>query len=159
MGFLLWTAGYFVISVMGYVILSRSVAGNGVFKFMVAGSLAGAMLILHASKTLPLALTVGAVLLYALFCELFIFFITFVRSSVSVSLLLMLKNRSLSDTEIDNLYRDEAMVDGRINKLAKAGFLRDDGKALTTSGKSLLSGFRFFRRFFRHEGVERTLQK
>ena len=150
---------YFMISVGLYVILSRWMMGNGVLKFVFCGTIAGLGLILHQWLSGDLSSLVPSVLLYAFICELFIFFIAFVGSSVSVSLLLMLRSHPLSQPEIDRLYADEAMVDERIRKLKMTDFLEEaaDPGRLTAKGRALLSGFRMFRRFFRHEGPERTL--
>lgn len=153
------TGGYFMISVGLYVILSRWIVGNGVLKFVFCGTIAGVGLVLRQWLSVDLSNLVPSVLLYAFICELFIFFIAFVGSSVSVSLLLMLKGRPLSQPEIDRLYADEAMVDERIRKLEMTDFLEKaaDPRKLTAKGRVLLSVFRMFRRFFRHEGPERTL--
>ncbi|GEM_PF-4160885 len=159
MAWLVATGVYFMISVWLYVILSRWMTGNGVLKFVFCGTIAGLGLMLHQGLSGDLVNLVPSVLLYAFICELFIFFIAFVRSSVSVSLLLLLKDRPQSQREIDRLYADEAMVNERIRKLEMTDFLEKaaDSRKLTAKGRALLSGFRMFRRFFRHEGPERTL--
>ena len=150
-------AAYFVVSVGLYAILSRTVAGNGVMKFFLSGTLTGLGLVIHQSFLGDVRSVAAAALSYAFVCELFIFFIAFVGSSVSVSLLLMLRSRSLSDGEIDALYADEVMVHERIGKLLKTGLLQETPRRLTGRGERLLTAFRFCKRFFRHEGPERTL--
>ncbi len=156
---LLRASTYFMISVILYVILSRIVFGNGILKFVLSGAVVGAGLLTREFALQGLVGLMATALFYAFLCELFIFFISFVRSSVSVSLLLLLKKSPLSQERIDQLYADEAMVGIRIRKLSETSFLIEDsqGRRLTSKGRFLLSVFRALKKFFKHEGVERTL--
>ena len=158
MNWLILTLAYFVIAVVFYVILSRSVAGNGVLKFMASGSVAGLALIVHGLKLPSPSDGVPAALLYAFICELFIFTFTAMRNSVAMSLLLVLKKRPLPDNEIDKLYADQEMVQWRIKNMLKIGLLGPHaaGPALTSRGRLFLNVFRLCKRFFRHERPERS---
>ena len=155
---LLRASAYFVISATLYVILSRTVSGNGILKFVLSGAAVGAALLMREFAFGSLAGLMASALFYAFLCELFIFFISFVGSSVSVSLLLLLKKSPLSEERIDQLYADEAMVGIRIRKLSETSFLIEDsqGRRLTKKGYVLLWTFRALKKFFKHEGIERT---
>lgn len=154
-----WGIAYFAISACVYVIVSRNFYGNGVVKFVGVGGTVGSALFLHGAASAGSEEAVASALVYAFLCEIFVFFTTFVRSSVSVKLLLMLRQRPMPQSGIDGLYADDAMVSERIGKLITTGFLamKDSLPVLTVKGRWLLSTFRTLKRFFKHEGPERTL--
>ncbi len=141
-----WTQAFiyfFVVVVLHGVFCRVSRGPNAVIKFFIIGGIAG-LALLRAGA--------AAVLSYAFLCECHLFFFTFVRSSVSVSLLLMLGQKPMSASEIDDFYSHASMVQDRVRKLLNEGFLRgaEPNYALTLKGKLLVLLFRCFQAFFRH---------
>ncbi len=96
--------------------------------------------------------TCAALLMYGFMMELYIFCFTLVSTSVSVSILLAVFERPLETAEIDERYSDSSMVEGRMEKLLRAGFLARGSGGFRVTGKArvVLFCFRTLRFFFRH---------
>jgi hypothetical protein len=153
----MWAAlalGYLLAAIALFAALSRlRLPGNLLLKFLCVGSLGGLGLAAHGLVAFgPGTKTLAALLLYACACELYVFLFTMVSSSVSASLLIALRQGSLTEAQIADGYSDQYMVDNRIAKLIRAGLLaRDDaGFLLTAKGRLVVSRFAALRRFFRH---------
>jgi len=75
---------------------------------------------------------------------------------VSVSILLKLSERKLTVDQIEGLYSNKSMVEGRFQKLVRAGFLvrQEGGYRVTPKSRLILAGFRTIRFFFRHPGAD-----
>lgn len=151
----LWqAAAFFLIAVLGHALTCRwGTRGSSVPKFILNGCLIGLVLIgrsgwLRGVTAERLALLSS----YAFLCELYLFFFTFVRSSISAALLFALKQKPLSEIEIDESHSDTSMVEGRVRMLCEAGFLvpADSGYSVSRKGGFLVASFRFLQSFFRH---------
>ena len=101
---------------------------------------------------------IAALLCYALACELYIFVFTMISSSVSVSLLLRLRDGKADWHQLDAQYSDSAMVGARLTKLLANGLIRQtpQGYAVTPRGQALTATFDRLRRFFRLTEPGRT---
>jgi hypothetical protein len=145
----------FVVAILGHAGLSRwtRLRLNMVGRFVVVGAPVGLglLLILVWQGRLGIELLAG-LLAYALICELYIFVFTMISSSVSVSLLLKLRQGRADRRQLDTEYSDAAMVDGRLTKLQANGLIAavPDGYAVTPRGDGLVASFERLQRFFRH---------
>ena len=111
---------------------------------LVAVSLAG------FGSTLP---GIAAILLYALLCELYIFLFTLVLSSVSATILIMLRRGPVQPSALASVYEPREMVKLRLDRLLKNDLVeRASGRlAVTEKGERLHRLFSGLRRFFGHE--------
>jgi hypothetical protein len=148
------TLAYLAAAIALFAGVSRLVRiGNPLVKFLGASGLCGVGLALHCLATFGLGTKMlAALLLYSCICELYIFLFGMVSSSVSASLLLALRQASLTDVQIEERYSNEYMVGNRLAKLERTGLLARDGAGymLTAKGRLLVRRFSALRRFFRH---------
>jgi hypothetical protein len=150
---LLWALVYYGGAVAGHAVACRLTRGNPITKFLMAGGAGGLALSCHlllaAGPSLGLVAGLAA---YAFACELYLFLFTMVGSSVSARLLLLLRQRNLSDDEIRDLYEPRGMVERRMERLVVAGLLRRDGTRcdVTARGRRLACLFLAVKQFFRH---------
>jgi hypothetical protein len=157
----MWIISVFVcfsMAVGGYAILNRLVRrGSFVVKYLLCGGVSGIALTGELLWRHGVALeTWAALLLYACVSEFYLFVCALVTSSVSVSLLIALRRRSLARNEIDRLCSPATMVADRFDWLVANGFLerRHSGYRLTKRGQIVVVVFGRLRRFFR---LERTV--
>lgn len=94
----------------------------------------------------------AAILFYALLCELYIFLFTLVIGSVSVSILVALRDGPIEATSTANTFDTNEMVRLRIERLIRFGFLEGDGDQIvvTREGKKLHRTYIALRCFFGH---------
>jgi len=127
---------------------------DSVRRFLLVGFPVGLVLVVASLGMLGLT-TAGfaAVLLYALLCELYMFFFTLVISSVSVTMLIMLRQGSIEASKLVSTYDPDEMVQLRVGRLIKTGFVQlDEGLPIVTEkGLKLHRMFTGLRRFFGHE--------
>jgi len=151
-----WASLYLAAAVATHAALCRlPLPSSSIAKFAGAGGVSGLALGLHQVLLYGSDLEVwAALLLFAFGCELYVFLFTFVSSSVTVSLLLHLRNGSLAPDEIDRGYSSDDMVARRLERLVANRFLSatSSGYALTRKGRLVLAVFDALRRFFRHPG-------
>jgi hypothetical protein len=151
---MLWPVAYFLGAVAGHALLTRlPLAGNSVSKFLLGGGLLGMGLCYHAWSLFGWQLAAAALLVsYAFMCELYLFLFTMISSSVSVKLLLTLRERDLAKPEIDKLYDAAGMVERRLERLLAVGLLEGDRTAyrVTGRGRKMVNTFRALKHFFRH---------
>jgi hypothetical protein len=142
-------------AVVGYMGLARvAMAINIVLRFVLAGGLLGFAL------TWWLAVNYGlfapelwaGVLIYLLFCELYIFFFGLAVTSISANLLVRLLHGKMTDEDIDRLYGSRAMVAARLDRLVATRLLTAtaEGLKLAPKGERTVRIFDRIRRFFRH---------
>jgi hypothetical protein len=141
-----------VASVTGQIVAARLQLGGGfVARFLLVG--VGVGLVLAGSLVRAYGLGVefwAGVFVYAFACELYVFLVTLVDSSISASLLLLLRRGSCSRAEIDRLSSSRVMVASRLEKLCLNGLLKPAANSyvLTPRGQRLLVLFRALRVFF-----------
>lgn len=139
-------------ALLGQVVVARvQPRGNFVARFLLVGGGVGLVMAGFLVRAYGWGVEFCAgVLVYAFACELHIFLVTLVDSSVSVSLLLLLRRGSSGRAEIDRRSSGRAMVASRLDKLCVNGLLDRAGSsyALTRRGRRLLVVFRALRVFF-----------
>jgi ABC-type transport system involved in multi-copper enzyme maturation permease subunit len=128
-------------------------SGASVLKFVGIASIVGVLQVggLFGIGT-SVSTTVASVLVYAFLTELYLFLFTLVSSSVTVSLLLFLSERSANPVGLLVEIADPGeMVERRVEKLTANGLvMRGRPLALTERGRKLLGVFTGLNRFFRH---------
>jgi hypothetical protein len=152
---LVWALVYFGGAVAAHAALTRLPRGNPITRFLLAGGAGGLILGCHLLLTDGVGLGFfAALVVYAFASELYLFLFTMVGSSISARLLLLLRQRSLSNEEIRALYEPHGMVERRLERLVVARLLRREAGrcAVTERGRRLARLFRAVKRFFRHPG-------
>jgi len=126
---------------------------DSVRRFLLVGAPLGLVLVVFAVSrfgfTLP---SFAAILLYALLCELYMFCFTLVISSVSVTMLIMLRQGPIENAKLALTYDPHEMVQLRVGRLLNAGFIErsDDRLSVAAKGLKLHRMFTKLRRFFGH---------
>lgn len=145
-----------VASVFLHAFLTRlAPTRNAVALFLAAGivvgiALCGWMLEVYGPASIEF---VSALLIYAAFCELYLFLFTLALTSVSANILVRLRDGPRDPAELDELYDDAAMVETRLLRMQAAGFVQriESSLNVTSRGRRLLSGYHFSRSLFRHD--------
>jgi hypothetical protein len=96
---------------------------------------------------------IAAILFYALLCELYIFLFTLVLSSVSATMLIMLRRGPVQASALASVYEPQEMVRLRLDRLLEHGLVeRASGRfSLTEKGERLHRVFTGLGMFFGHE--------
>lgn len=99
----------------------------------------------------------GALLIYAFACELYVFLFTLTLGSVSAQLLVLLAQSPRSPSALDASYSGRDMTERRIERMACNGLIvaRDGLIELTGRGRRLVGAFASLRRFFGHDEARR----
>jgi hypothetical protein len=151
-----------VVLVAAYTVLAVSLHGvvrraapdiNSVVVFAIVGAGVGIALIAHLLLLhLPASEMWAVLVLYALACELYTFLFTLVMTSVSVGLLLALRNGSIVEADLAERSDPRVMVRVRIERLVASGLLRNDSGNLapTARGRRLVWIFGVLGSVFRH---------
>ena len=141
-----------VAAVGGQFVLARLGLGRSfVARFLIVGCGIGLVLAGDLMKRYGGGVEFWAgVFVFAFACELYLFLVTLVASSVSVSLLRVLRHGSASRAEVDRGCSGRDMVAARLMNLCRSGLLRrpEAGYAVTRHGQWLLILFRALRFFF-----------
>lgn len=145
----------FVLAVLLHGLIMRApMRMDSVRRFLMVGAPLGLVLVAFALTQFGFTVSgFAAILLYALLCELYMFCFTLVLSSVSATMLIMLRKGPVTDTSLISVYAPDEMVQLRISRLIKTGFVKQDGDDLivTIKGMKLHRIFFVLRRFFQHE--------
>lgn len=141
--------------ILAHAFLTRLVPGrSAVTLFLVSGTAVGIALTSWAFRTYGPATIefVAAVLVYAAFCELYLFLFTLTLTSVSANILVRLWDGPKTQSELDGLYENAAMVEARLTRMRAAGMVRTEVGTLqvTQRGKRIVRSYRFLRTLFRH---------
>jgi predicted transcriptional regulator len=126
---------------------------NRVFSFLISGFVVGVILLLILFKARPGLDALEAGLIYAFACELYIFLFTFVGNSISVAILVLLKEDGrLPEPRMEAAQDDGDFVGGRIKMMVESGIFqkKDEQLSLTAKGRILLRAYKGFRSFFGH---------
>ncbi len=105
----------------------------------------------HFGPTVP---GIAAILLYALLCELYIFCFTLVLSSVSATMLIMLREGPVDATRISSACDPREMVNLRLERMIKVGFIERGAAgrfSVSEKGMQLHRAFAVLRHFFGHD--------
>jgi hypothetical protein len=150
-----WAVPYFLAAIAGHALLVRMGRPGNVFvRFLASGLPVGVVLMWHMFTLYGWGVAPwAAVALYAVSCELYMFLLSLVTTSVSVRLLLALRRGELSRAEIDALYDTAGMVSRRLENLVATGLLERDavGYHLSVRGRRVVWAFAVLKRFFRHD--------
>jgi hypothetical protein len=126
---------------------------DSVRRFLLVGLPIGMLLTIAALALYGLTTpALAAVALYAFLCELYIFCFTLAMSSISATMLIMLRQRPLQVADLVNLYKPDEMVRLRVDRLVKTGVidLSAGRLTLTDRGRRLHAAFSILSRFFGH---------
>lgn len=145
----------FVLSVLLHGLAMRApLRLDSVRRFLLVGVPLGLALVAVSLACFGLTIPgFAAILLYALLCELYVFCFTLVLSSVSATMLIMLRHGPIQASALASVYDPREMVKLRLDRLLKIGLVeRASGRfSLTGKGKRLHRIFRDLRKFFGHE--------
>lgn len=135
---------------------------NSVLAFLFAGGASGITLILYLGITygwFTLPVFAGG-LLFALFCELYIFLFTLVIGSVSAALLIEISSNSVPHAEPQFL-SPKTMLAARLLALSRLGLILRKGDCciITSKGRLLVRIGRSLRRFFGHDVGRRYVER
>ena len=126
---------------------------NAVVRFVAIGCGVGFILSAGLWRAYGLSMeTAAAILLFAFFCELYVFLFTLVLSSVSVNIMLRLRRGSISEPMLEEIYSGKAIIALRIDRLLQRRVLQKNGSFIeaTERGRRLASLFNRFQRLFGH---------
>jgi len=123
-------------------------------RFLLVGIPMSGAVVVFSIATLGLTIhAFAAIFLYAFLCELYMFCFTLVISSVSVTMLIMLRRGVVEALVLTSTYDPRGMVTLRLDRLIKHGFIERKGERLvvTSRGMRLHQAFGALQRFFGHE--------
>lgn len=144
----------FILAVLLHGLVMRApMRMDSVKRFLMVGTPLGLALVIFALSRFGFTLDgFAAILLYALLCELYMFCFTLVISSVSVTMMIMLRQGPVASAELVSTYDPHEMVQLRVDRLLKTGFVERDHSQLkvTPKGMKLHGSFAALRRFFGH---------
>jgi hypothetical protein len=145
----------FVASVIAHLCATRVwPRQNHVFSFLISGFVVGVILLVVLLKTRSRLDALEAALIYTFACELYIFLFTFVVTSISVAILVWLKEDGrLPESRMEPAQDVSDFVGGRINRMVESGIFRkkDEQLTLTANGRILLGAYKGLRSFFGHQ--------
>ena len=127
---------------------------DSVRRFLLLGIPVGGALVIYSIATFgPTVPAFSAILLYAFLCELYLFFFTLAVSSVSATMLIILRKGPMQASTLERTHDSRGMVKLRLDRLIKNGFIehKDNRLTVTAKGMRLHQTFSALRRFFRHE--------
>lgn len=128
--------------------------GNAVLLFIASGGLVGIALTVWTIAAYGFfdIRTFSLILVYAAFCELYLFLFTLALSSVSANILVRLHDGSIPLQSLDAMYDSKHMVEQRVARMRRTRLLIEkNGYATTTEkGRLIILVYRSLRRFFRH---------
>jgi len=122
-------------------------------QFLLVGIPLGVVLVVFVIAALGVTtVALAAILLYAFLCELYMFCFTLVLSSVSVTMLIILRRGALAVSALTSTYDSRGMVKLRLDRLIKHGFIERKGERLvvTSRGMRLHRAFGALQLFFGH---------
>lgn len=151
---ILFALSAFILAVLLHGLIMRApMQMDSVRRFLMVGAPLGLALVVFALTRFGFTLNgFAAIFLYALLCELYMFCFTLVLSSVSVTMLIMLRQGPVTDSSLISIYAPDEMVQLRLGRLIKTGFIEQDGRrlAVTEKGAKLHRIFFALKRFFGH---------
>lgn len=156
MGILLALAAFALAMLLHGLAMRAPLRLDSVRRFLLIGVPVGMALVAVSlvgfGPTLP---AIAAILLYALLCELYIFLFTLVLSSVSATMLIMLRGGPVQASALASVYEPREMVQLRLDRLLKNGLVEraSDRFSVTEKGMRLHRIFTGLRRFFAHDST------
>lgn len=158
----MWAAlalGAFGVAVVAHLLTVRlPLPLSIVIRYLLVGGLVGLGLVVTLLTLYGVSGEAFAgAMIFAFLSELYIFFFTLVISSVSVSLMLYLREAPMDEAEIGRIFSSQRMVAFRLEQMVRNGFATEqDGRyALTPYGKSMVYWFVTLRTVFGHELAKR----
>jgi len=130
-----------------------SLSMNSVARYLLIGFPIGILLVVGAFASFGVTIRAfAAILLYAFLCELYMFIFTLAFSSVSATMLVMLRRGPVQTTALASAYDPRDMVKLRLERLLRIGFVVRDGERLVVTQKGMRYHriFSSLRRFFGH---------
>jgi len=146
--------GAFALAVLLHGFAARVPAKlDSVRRFLLVGMPVGLALVAAAPVAYGPTLRAAApILLYAFLCEFYIFLFTLTLSSVSATMLIMLRRGPVPPAALASVYKPAEMVQLRVERMQQQGLVRQiDGRlSAADRGRSLHRVFVSLRSFFRH---------
>jgi hypothetical protein len=147
--------GAFAVAVVFHLVTVRlPLPLSNVVRYVVVGGLVGGLLVLTLLVLYGFSGEAFAgAMMFAFLSELYIFFFTLVISSVSVTLMLHLRERDIDEAEVSRIYDSRGMVTFRLEQMIRNGFATEQNGqyALTPAGRTMVFWFVLLRRIFGHE--------
>jgi hypothetical protein len=147
----------FLLAVVVHAILRRMSSVGVVPLFVIVGTVVAAGFAAWWFTTFfAVAEFFALLLVYAVFCELYLFFVTLSLASISANILVALLDRRMSTSELDLQYRSQEMIDARLDRIVGAGLavkIGDDHLVLTPKGTRLIGWLDLVRRFFHVQSI------
>lgn len=118
-------ATYFLTNLTLHSITCHLIGTGTVFaKFFVVGAIIGCVMLAHFYYLYGVDVEfITAALTYGFLCELYIFLFSFIASSISVSILLRVRNSEITVTALADNYRSSTMVNNRLRRMCDVGLL------------------------------------
>jgi hypothetical protein len=155
--------GAFVASVILHLCATRLwTRQNRVFSFLISGFVVGFILLEVLLKTRSRIEALEAALIYAFACELYVFLFTFVVTSISVAILVWLREDGrLRESRTETAQDDDDFVGGRIKRMVESGIFqkKEEQLNLTAKGRILLIAYKGLRSFFGHQIASKEATK
>lgn len=136
-------------------VVSRLVPVNRIASFIAVAIPLGVALIAYLTATATtIDIVLSLTMLFALLCEIYVFLFTLTLGSISVNLLVLLKDGAMSLVQLRSIYEGDLMTRRRIERLQNTGLILrgKNGWVLTRRGEMVLCAFRQLRTFFLHPG-------
>jgi hypothetical protein len=147
--------GAFAIAVLCHIVTVRlPLPFSNVIRYVLVGGIVGGVLVLTLLVLYGVSGEAFAgAMMFAFLSELYIFFFTLVISSVSVTLMLHLRERPIDEAEVSRIYDSRGMVTFRLEQMMRNGFATEQNGqyALTPAGRSMVYWFVLLRQIFGHE--------
>jgi hypothetical protein len=146
----------FLVAVLSNIVVARRslMPMSSLMSFFVIGSVIGLCLVIGSLWMLDRWIeVVAAVSLYGLLCVLHMLALALVMASVSVFMILLIRERPQTPDEIDALYSRQKMLAARFDRVEAARLIEKQGEdyVITRRGRIMLATLIAMRRFFGHE--------
>lgn len=146
--------GAFAVAILLHGLVVRlALRVDSVRRFLLVGFPIGIFVVASAFALFGMTIRgFAAIFLYAFLCELYMFVFTLVLSSVSATMLIMLRRRSVKASAFTSAYDPREMVFLRLERLLRNGFVeRVDGRlAVTSKGMTVHKAFKRLQQFLGH---------
>jgi hypothetical protein len=148
--------GFFLAVVINTVVARfKLLPMSTLMSFFIIGSAIGMALIAYTFAYNGLVIeSIAAISFYGLLCVLAMLSLSLVMASVSVFMVLMIRERPRTGVEVDALYSRQKMLAARLDRIESAGLISKIGIGeyeVSPRGHALLNALMTMRRLFGHE--------
>jgi len=142
------SVGFWLLAVAAHAVLCRlRLPFTAVGRFLLANLAIGTALAWLVCRSYGIwsAPTFSALLVFGFLSELYLFLSTLAVASISATVLLTLRNRSLSEEQLSVLLNGQRMVSLRVERLLAAGLLSESASQVRLTAAGTILGTRFLR--------------